>query len=333
MRLWQNQTGHLECRWSEAGQRVAYQATWMKEASEASGTYIPPIPDFASHSPFGGTVSWFLLHASKAKEKGNHHQQRTESDKSFCQLFCLSTVSSNEAQHTSTETSSSQLCKLRRNLYATDKNIFALFLFQFKYFVAQARANNSRFFPSALSNDREKTITSDPATWIIALLCSFVVIGIGGFLLPMLSSVGPLRLPASYEWPAGYVRGVARTADGKYVVPLVAYGRVQIYDSRWHFLQGWNVDAKGGGFRVQTSPDGVIEVFFLRGDISHRSYTEEGELLPPKDPQDPYRVAPRSGQSMIVPAAAVFWVFSSPCISILLAIIGFAGLAAMRACR
>src|SRR5580698_10323122 len=108
MRLWQNQTGHLECRWSEAGQRVAYQATWMKEASEASGTYIPPIPDFASHSPFGGTVSWFLLHASKAKEKGNHHQQRTESDKSFCQLFCLSTVSSNEAQHTSTETSSSQ---------------------------------------------------------------------------------------------------------------------------------------------------------------------------------------------------------------------------------
>jgi hypothetical protein len=24
--------------------------------------YLPPVPDFASHSPFGGTTSWFQLH-------------------------------------------------------------------------------------------------------------------------------------------------------------------------------------------------------------------------------------------------------------------------------
>jgi hypothetical protein len=26
----------------------------MREASEIQGNYLPPIPDFASHSPFGG---------------------------------------------------------------------------------------------------------------------------------------------------------------------------------------------------------------------------------------------------------------------------------------
>jgi hypothetical protein len=30
----------------------------MQEASEVQGSYLPPLPDFASHNPFGG-ASWF----------------------------------------------------------------------------------------------------------------------------------------------------------------------------------------------------------------------------------------------------------------------------------
>ena len=55
---WQTQTGHLECRWSGVSQRVHYDPPWMLETSGIQSSYLPPIPDFAGHSPFGG-ASWF----------------------------------------------------------------------------------------------------------------------------------------------------------------------------------------------------------------------------------------------------------------------------------
>jgi hypothetical protein len=60
---WQTETGHLACRWSEAGQRVQYHPGWMQESSDVQSGYLPPIPDFASHSPFGG-ATWFRLHTA-----------------------------------------------------------------------------------------------------------------------------------------------------------------------------------------------------------------------------------------------------------------------------
>jgi hypothetical protein len=36
----------------------------MQQASEIQGSYLPPVPDFASHSPFGG-ATWFLPHTKK----------------------------------------------------------------------------------------------------------------------------------------------------------------------------------------------------------------------------------------------------------------------------
>ncbi len=55
---WQSETGHLACRWSEVGQRDKYDPHWMRETSDAQSGYLPPLPDFSSHSPFGG-VAWF----------------------------------------------------------------------------------------------------------------------------------------------------------------------------------------------------------------------------------------------------------------------------------
>jgi hypothetical protein len=65
---WQIETGHLVCRWSEVGQRVKYNPHWMQEASDIRGSYVPPIPDFASHSPFGG-ASWFLRYTSNRESE------------------------------------------------------------------------------------------------------------------------------------------------------------------------------------------------------------------------------------------------------------------------
>jgi hypothetical protein len=61
MRSWQTETGQLACRWSEVGQRIPYNPRWMQDASDVPSGYLPPVPDFASHSPFGG-AEWFLPH-------------------------------------------------------------------------------------------------------------------------------------------------------------------------------------------------------------------------------------------------------------------------------
>jgi hypothetical protein len=60
---WQTETGNLACRWSDMGQRIQYNPAWMQTSDIQSG-YLPPAPDFASHSPFGGTTSWFQLHTA-----------------------------------------------------------------------------------------------------------------------------------------------------------------------------------------------------------------------------------------------------------------------------
>jgi len=53
-RTWQVQGGHLLCVWSEVAQQVGYSAGWMKEASDTDvpSGYLPPLPDFTSHSFF-----------------------------------------------------------------------------------------------------------------------------------------------------------------------------------------------------------------------------------------------------------------------------------------
>jgi hypothetical protein len=61
---WQTATGLLACRWSEIEQRVQYSPHWMQETLDMQSGYLLPLPDFASHSPFGGGVSWFQPHTA-----------------------------------------------------------------------------------------------------------------------------------------------------------------------------------------------------------------------------------------------------------------------------
>jgi len=61
--LWQTETGHLACSWSEPGPHARYNPRWMQETSNIHSGYLLPVPDFASKSPFGGT-SWFQPHTA-----------------------------------------------------------------------------------------------------------------------------------------------------------------------------------------------------------------------------------------------------------------------------
>jgi hypothetical protein len=58
---WQTETGHLVCRWSAVVQPVQHDPSRMPESSDNQSSYLPPLLDFAGHSPFGG-ASWFQPH-------------------------------------------------------------------------------------------------------------------------------------------------------------------------------------------------------------------------------------------------------------------------------
>ena len=143
---------------------------------------------------------------------------------------------------------------------------------------------------------------SDRLKWIEAVLYFLVVVGVSGFFATALSALGVLELPPSREWPAGYVRGVVTTANGKYIVPLAPSGRIQLYDPEWHFIRGWNVDAGGGNFKVQYAPDGVIEVF-IEKKARRYSFTQDGHLVAteriPQKPLAPYQQVRRSSSLLL----------------------------------
>jgi hypothetical protein len=60
--LWQTETGHLVCRWAEAGKRAPYSPPWIPDDPRAISTrnIASSVVDFTRVSPFGGR-HWYAL--------------------------------------------------------------------------------------------------------------------------------------------------------------------------------------------------------------------------------------------------------------------------------
>ncbi len=171
--------------------------------------------------------------------------------------------------------------------------------------------------------------------WLTGLTGFLVLVGMGGFLAQSLVGTGALPLPNSFQWPAGNVKGVAKTPDGIYVVPLVPASRVQLYDSQWRFLFGWSVDTGGKDFIVGSTPDGVIEV---RTSAYEYSFSQDGRLLNKERARmsvdESRSILSFSSQSVAVPTSPYLWIFSSPFLSWGVGVLGMIGLrSASRAIR
>jgi len=169
----------------------------------------------------------------------------------------------------------------------------------------------------------------EKTNWVVAAMGPLVLTGFGGFFAAALAGEGILKLPNSFEWPAGYVDGIKTLPDGKNVVPLEPTGRVQIYDPSWHFLYGWHVDAMGGRFWLECPSSGLIEVYTGRGN-HHYTYKENGDLVSSITYSEGLNW-PSDGRSyIVVPTTPIGWLFSSPFISWGVGVIGFIGLALVK---
>ena len=136
-------------------------------------------------------------------------------------------------------------------------------------------------------------------------VCRFLsIVGILCFLAPSLTQG---ILPSSFEWPIGYASNVITTPAGLHIVPHDSSGRIQIYNSDWKFIRGWNVPASGGAFKlISFDPETQqLEVVTARGNHEY-IYNMNGELwseeiyLP-----DTYDSFPNTGISVWVPT--YFW--------------------------
>jgi len=172
---------------------------------------------------------------------------------------------------------------------------------------------------------------SRPLGWLAGLMGLLAFVGIGGFFAQWLVGTGTLPLPNSFQWPAGRVRGIAKTQDGIYVVPLVPISRVQIYDADWHFLRGWNVDTGGKDFTIEVTLDGVIDI---RTSRYLYSFSQSGTLLNKEDVEMPlggYWSSPSSrGEAVMVPTSPFLLIFSHPFFSWGVAMAGWIGMAFVR---
>jgi hypothetical protein len=166
---------------------------------------------------------------------------------------------------------------------------------------------------------------SAPLSILFALM---MAVGAIGFFGAGAAAVGSLKLPKSFEWPAGYVRGVCTLTSGNRVVPLEPVGRIQLYDPQWRFLRGWQVGASGGSFNVVCGDDS-LEVFTARGR-RHFVFDESGSLLSTSDyTARPDRGLP-SGPYIVVPTRPIGWIFSSPFFTWSTALLGVGGLVLLR---
>jgi hypothetical protein len=168
---------------------------------------------------------------------------------------------------------------------------------------------------------------SRQAGWLVVLMGMLILIGGEGFFAPSLIVNGVIKPSNSFQWPAGYVNGIVRTPDGGYVVPLKSLARVQVYDPHWRFIRGWQVGTFGKEFRVECTPQGIIDVFSANG-LPLSSFTEDGARMSAdrsgRSSADYLSMPPP--ESIMAPTSPLLLAFSSPSLCWVLMVVGVLGL-------
>jgi hypothetical protein len=162
-------------------------------------------------------------------------------------------------------------------------------------------------------------------SWFAVAMWFLMLVGCVGFFVALLAADGILKFPNTFEWPAGYVKGVARMTNGHHAVPLESSSRLQLYDEKWKFLRGWHVDALSSDFKVECPADGLIEVYTGKGHHLYR-FTELGELVSSTKYDRDFESLPASDSYVALPTSPAGWLFSGRFISLGVYFFGMLGL-------
>lgn len=158
--------------------------------------------------------------------------------------------------------------------------------------------------------------------WVKAIGSALVMIGGLGFIAPMLSAAGLLKLPGNIEWPVGSAHGVLVAKSGEYVVLVRAASRIQVYDPALRFLCGWQINPGEKGFRFRLGSETNIEVLATQSR-QRFIYSLNGQLLT-QDTYAPEQLpdSDKPRTSVIVPTRWWLWILTSPVHAWIVAAVG-----------
>jgi hypothetical protein len=172
--------------------------------------------------------------------------------------------------------------------------------------------------------------------WIpvfVFILFGFIGLwGVIGFGTQWIIGAGALKLPQSFNWPAGWVRGAVLDSDGNYIVPIIPVGRIQIYDSQLHFLRGWSMATGGKDFTLYAEPGQLVRMVDYRKQQFW--FSEDGTIQKEANAEVPQDEEQESSSlpapSMQIPTAPPFLVFASPIVAWIVAVFGCVGMAMVQ---
>ncbi len=141
---------------------------------------------------------------------------------------------------------------------------------------------------------------------------AFLIIGGIGLLGSGLSSVGGMNwLPNSFEWPLSGTHSALRFSSGEYAVSHTAVDRIQIYNEKMQFINGWQIDAQGGEFYLLPSQQASLYAFTVKGSKKFE-YDLLGNLISSSTYEDPLTVGNDSREEIQFKVNPLLWPFSGP---------------------
>lgn len=144
-----------------------------------------------------------------------------------------------------------------------------------------------------------------------AVASMLMAMGILGFFGSALSSATELGKFIHFEWPVGKADAAIQYTDGTFVVPHEPSGRVQIYDSSLKFIRGWQIQAGGGGFKLNPNKDQTLDVYTFRGRMKYH-YDLKGNLLSSKSYSGSIPENHAQLTSVTIPTPIYLWIFTHP---------------------
>ena len=110
-----------------------------------------------------------------------------------------------------------------------------------------------------------------------AVAALFLAIGSIGFFAGFLVG-NVVKFPEGFELPLGVLKGIAVDSDGNIYCGTWYYSRVQVYDSKGHYIRGTFVDSAGGAFRIRINHNDQLEVATARNNKLYR-FGKDGTLV------------------------------------------------------
>jgi hypothetical protein len=164
--------------------------------------------------------------------------------------------------------------------------------------------------------------------WVVGISGFLIIVGAIGFFGSALVAEGTIIPSTSFEWPAGHANHAVNLSDGGHAIGLEPVGRVQLYDSAWHFVRGWQIDAKGGDFSIVSAEDDLLNVYTARSRMLY-VFSDAGKLVSSASYSQGFSDIPRGG-SLNVPTSPLLWPFSSPFGCWALIVLGSLGMRAAK---